>query len=67
MSPEHIRIAELANEDKERKFSSIAHFLTVEALHEAFKDLRKDASAGVDRVHVYGIRDGSSEESGSAS
>jgi hypothetical protein len=39
----------------------------VEALHEAFKDLRKDASAGVDRVHVYGIRDGSSEESGTAS
>ncbi len=25
MSPEHIRIAELAKEDKERKFSSIAH------------------------------------------
>src|SRR5260370_42714740 len=50
MSPEHIRIAELAKEDKERKFSSIAHLLTVEALHEAFKDLRKDASAGVDGV-----------------
>lgn len=50
MSPEHIRIAELAKEDKERKFSSIAHLLTVEALHEAFKDLRKDASGGVDGV-----------------
>jgi RNA-directed DNA polymerase len=50
MSPEHIRIAELAKEDRERKFSSIAHLLTVEALHEAFKNLRKDASAGVDRV-----------------
>ena len=50
MSPERIRIAELAKEDKERKFSSIAHLLTVDALHEAFKDLRKDASAGVDRV-----------------
>ena len=50
MSPEHIRIAELAKEDTGRKFSSIAHFLTVEALHEAFKDLRKDASAGVDGV-----------------
>ena len=50
MSPEHIRIAELAKEDKERKFSSIAHLATVEALHEACKDLRKDASAGVDRV-----------------
>ena len=50
MSPEHVRIAELAKEDRARKFSSIAHLLTVEALHEAFKDLRKDASAGVDRV-----------------
>jgi RNA-directed DNA polymerase len=50
MSPEHIRIAELAKEDTERKFSSIAHLLTVEALQEAFGDLRKDASAGVDRV-----------------
>ena len=50
MSPEHIRIAELAKEDRERKFSSIAHLLTVEALHEAFENLRKDASAGVDRV-----------------
>ena len=50
MSPEHIRITELAKEDKERKFSSIAHLLTVDTLHEAFKDLRKDASAGVDHV-----------------
>ena len=50
MSPEHIRIAELAKEDRERKFSSIAHLRTAEELHEAFKNLRKDASAGVDRV-----------------
>src|SRR5689334_6354642 len=54
MSPEHIRIAELAREDKERKFSSIAHFLTVEELLEAFESLRKDASAGVDRVTYTG-------------
>ena len=50
MSPEHIRIAEQAKEDRERKFSSIAHLLTVEALQEAFGNLRKDASAGVDGV-----------------
>lgn len=50
MSPECIRIAELAKEDKERRFSSIAHLLTVEALHEALESLRKDASAGVDHV-----------------
>lgn len=48
MSPEHIRIAELAKEDRDRKFSSIAHLLTVDVLQNAFEGLRKDASAGVD-------------------
>ena len=46
MSTKHTRIAELAKEDKGRKFFSIAHFLTQNALYEAFKSLRKDASAG---------------------
>jgi group II intron reverse transcriptase/maturase len=50
MSPAHIRIAELAKEDRERKFTSIAHLMTVDALQEAFESLRKDASAGVDGV-----------------
>ena len=54
MSTKHIRIAELAREDKERTFFSIAHLLTVEALYEAFESLRKDASAGVDRVTYAG-------------
>ena len=54
MSTKHIRIAELAREDKERTFFSIAHLLTVEALYEAFESLRKDASAGVDRVTYVG-------------
>jgi len=44
------RIAELAKEEPGRKFFSIAHFLTPEALHEAFLSLRKNASAGVDHV-----------------
>jgi RNA-directed DNA polymerase len=44
------RIAELAKEDPGRKFCSIAHLLTPEALYEAFLSLRKDASAGVDHV-----------------
>lgn len=44
------RITELAREDCERKFYSIAHFLTPETLLEAFRSLRKDASAGVDDV-----------------
>jgi group II intron reverse transcriptase/maturase len=44
------RITELAKEDPGRKFFSIAHFLTPEALYEAFLSLRRNASAGVDRV-----------------
>jgi group II intron reverse transcriptase/maturase len=44
------RLTELAKEDSGRKFFSIAHHLTLEALYEAFKSLRKDASAGVDGV-----------------
>jgi RNA-directed DNA polymerase len=44
------RIAELARQDAGRKFYSIAHLLTTEALWEAFDNLRKDAAAGVDGV-----------------
>lgn len=44
------RIAELARLDAGRRFCSIAHFLTKEALWEAFDNLRKDAAAGVDGV-----------------
>jgi RNA-directed DNA polymerase len=44
------RLTELAKEDSGRKFFSIAHYLTAETLYEAFKSLRKDASAGVDGV-----------------
>jgi group II intron reverse transcriptase/maturase len=44
------RIAELAREDPKRKFFSIAHLITVEKLCEAFRNLRKDASAGIDGV-----------------
>src|SRR6266481_8999598 len=44
------RLAELARQDARRKFYSIAHLLTTEALWEAFDNLRKDAAAGVDGV-----------------
>jgi len=44
------RIAELARQDAKRKFYSIAHLITVEALYAAFRELRKDASAGIDGV-----------------
>src|SRR5436190_6635018 len=61
MTTKYIRIAELAKEDKERKFFSIAHLLTEEALQEAFGSLRKDASAGVDRVTWAGYAAEASE------
>jgi RNA-directed DNA polymerase len=44
------RLTELAKEDSARRFYSIAHFLTPRALYEAFKELRRDASAGMDGV-----------------
>jgi RNA-directed DNA polymerase len=52
------RLTELAKEDSARRFYSIAHLLTSRALYEAFKELRKDAGAGVDGVtyqeyHTY--------------
>src|SRR2546429_1269087 len=50
MSPELARITELAKEDKQRKFFSIAHLLTIEALSAAYLSLRTEASAGVDGV-----------------
>ena len=54
MLTKHIQIAELAKRDKERKFFSIAHFLTPDALHEAFESLRRNASVGVDGVTYAG-------------
>jgi RNA-directed DNA polymerase len=43
-------IAELAKEDPKRQFFSIAHFITPEKMLAAFRNLRKEASAGVDGV-----------------
>lgn len=53
MSTELERISELARENRQLQFLSIAHLLTPAALLEAFRGLRKDASAGVDGV-TYG-------------
>jgi retron-type reverse transcriptase len=50
MSTDISRIAELAKEDSKRQFVSIAHLITSEKLYEAFRSLRKDASAGIDGV-----------------
>ncbi len=50
MSTQLDRLTELAKEDPKRQFYSIAHMITPEALHAAFRGLRKKASAGVDGV-----------------
>jgi group II intron reverse transcriptase/maturase len=50
MSTTLSRIGELARENKELRFLSMAHLLTVGALVGAFYRLRKEASAGVDGV-----------------
>jgi len=50
MSTKIDRLSELAKEDAKRRFFSIAHLITPEALYAAFRSLRRDASAGVDGV-----------------
>jgi len=50
MSTKLDRLSELAKEDPKRRFFSIAHLITPEALNAAFRGLRKNASAGVDGV-----------------
>ena len=50
MSTEINRLTELAKEDPQRQFFSIAHLITPEKMYAAFLSLRKDASAGVDGV-----------------
>jgi len=50
MSTKLDRLSELAKEDGKRRFFSIAHLITPEAMYAAFRSLRKEASAGVDGV-----------------
>jgi RNA-directed DNA polymerase len=50
MSTKIDRLTELAKEEPKRRFFSIAHLITPEALYVAFRSLRRDASAGVDGV-----------------
>jgi RNA-directed DNA polymerase len=52
------RIAELAREDRQRSFLSLAHHIDVELLREAFRRTRKDGAPGVDgqTAAAYGER-----------
>ena len=42
------RIADLAREDRQRSFLSLAHHIDIELLREAFRRTRKDGAPGVD-------------------
>jgi RNA-directed DNA polymerase len=42
------RIAELAREDRQRSFLSLAHHMDIECLREAYRRTRKDGAPGVD-------------------
>ena len=44
------RVRKAAKENKKEKFTALLHHITVESLEEAFRELRKDAAAGVDGV-----------------
>jgi RNA-directed DNA polymerase len=50
MSPALSRLTAIARADPTYRFLTLAHLLTPEALGVAFRQLRKDASAGVDAV-----------------
>jgi len=56
MSTDISRIAELAKEDPKRQFYAIAHLITIGAMHEAFRSLRKHASAGIDASHTNSMK-----------
>ncbi len=42
-------MAELAKEDPQRVFTSLAHFIDLDWLREAYRRTRKDGAVGVDR------------------
>jgi retron-type reverse transcriptase len=44
------RLSETARRDPSRRFQNINHLITVEMLIWSFRQLRKDAAAGVDRI-----------------
>jgi hypothetical protein len=42
------RIADLARRHPEMAFTTLAHYITLDLLHEAFKRTRKDGAPGID-------------------
>ncbi|MBX9668334.1 MAG: group II intron reverse transcriptase/maturase [Candidatus Obscuribacterales bacterium] len=62
MSTELERISKLARENRRLQFLSIAQYLNPAALLEAFRRLRKDASAGVDGIKYGEYQKGTEEK-----
>ena len=50
LSPELSRVQERARTNKRDKFTSLAHYLTVEMLHRSYDRLKKDSAVGIDGV-----------------
>jgi len=50
LSPELLRVEEVARRKPKERFTSLAHFLTIERLKKAYQELDADAAPGVDGV-----------------
>ena len=50
LSPELSRVQERARTNMKDKFTSLAHYLTVEMLHRSYDRLKKDSAVGTDGV-----------------
>ena len=50
ISPELRRVQEKARANREEQFTSLAHYLTVEALRRAYKGIASDSAPGIDGV-----------------
>ena len=48
VSTKRARIAQLAKEDPNRALTSLAHYIDIEWLREAYRLTRKDGAPGVD-------------------
>ena len=48
VSKKQQRIAELAKRSPELAFTSLAHLIDIEWLHEAYRRTRKDGAVGID-------------------
>lgn len=64
VSPELLRVANKAKEDKRVKFTSLAHLLTPDFLKKSFLELNQDGAPGSDGVTMEAFRANLDEEIG---